>query len=473
MSVSRRQFIQGSTAVLCTSAMPFSSYASQQLPLPVPPLLEANNGQLIFLTLQSLHWSFTQSARGRIWGINGNYPGPTVRVYNGDDVKPVYSNHLELPITMTVCGLQVSGSLTGGPMRLIQPGTEWAPVLPIRQPAATLWYRASTPGNSARQVYKGLLGMWIVEDSTSKTLSLPSHYGVDDFPVIIQDKHLDLAGISEYKPPVSGGFLGNTLLANGVPNPYLSVSRGWIRLRLLNASNARRYLLQTSDNRPMHVIASDQQLLNAPVPVQKLSLAPGERREILLDMSNGKPLSLISGETASLVERLRGIFEPSSVLLSNVLLTLKPDGLLPLVTSQLPDNLPGPTLPTGLPLQTRQFSFDDTPGINGRLWDPRRIDVTTWQNSFERWIIQSDNPQSFHLEGARFQIISINGAPPFPEDRGWKDTVWIDGQAELLVYFPNISQTQYPLIYASQTLELADRGSMGQILVQPANHGGG
>ncbi|XNM45102.1 hypothetical protein ACLK10_16720 [Escherichia coli] len=100
--------------------------------------------------------------------------------------------------------------------------------------------------------------MWLVEDEVSKSLPIPNHYGVDDFPVIIQDKRLDNFGTPEYNEPGSGGFVGNTLLVNGVQSPYVEVSRGWVRLRLLNASNSRRYQLQMSDGRPLHVITGDQ-----------------------------------------------------------------------------------------------------------------------------------------------------------------------------------------------------------------------
>jgi suppressor of ftsI len=77
-------------------------------------------------------------------------------------------------------------------------------------------------------------------------------------------------------------------------------------------------------------------------------------------------------------------------------------------------------------------------------------------------------PQSFHIEGVMFQIRNVNGCAPFPEDRGWKDTVWVDGQVELLVYYAQPSWPHFPFQYLSQTLELADRGSIGQMLVNPA-----
>jgi suppressor of ftsI len=54
------------------------------------------------------------------------------------------------------------------------------------------------------------------------------------------------------------------------------------------------------------------------------------------------------------------------------------------------------------------------------------------------------------------------------EDRGWKDTVWVDGDVELLVYFNQSTSEHFPFLFYSQTLEMADRGSAGQFMVQPA-----
>ena len=345
---------------------------------------------------------------------------------------------------------------------------DWAPVLPIRQSAATLWYHANTPNRTAQQVYNGLAGMWLVEDDVSKSLPIPNHYGVDDFPIIIQDKRLDNFGTPEYSEPGSGGFVGDTLMVNGAQSPFVEVSRGWVRLRLLNASNSRRYQLQMSDGRPLHVISGDQGFLPVPVSIKQLALAPGERREVLVDMTNGDEVSVTCGEAAGIMDRLRGFFEPSSILISTLVLTLRPTGLLPLVTDTLPMRLLPSDIMTGTPVRSRDITLGSDPGINGQLWDPQRIDITAQQGSWERWTVRADMPQSFHMEGVQFQVRNVNGAMPFPEDRGWKDTVWVDGQVELLVYYGQPSWPHFPFQYGSQTLEMADRGSIGQLLVNPA-----
>ncbi len=81
--------------------------------------------------------------------------------------------------------------------------------------------------------------------------------------------------------------------------------------------------------------------------------------------------------------------------------------------------------------------------------------------------MRADRPQSFHIEGVMFQIRNVNGSSPFRKIAAGR-TPWVDGQVELLVYYAQPSWPHFPFQYLSQTLELADRGSIGQMLVNPA-----
>ncbi|OTA19875.1 cell division protein FtsP [Xenorhabdus beddingii] len=470
MSLSRRQFIQASGLAMCLGALPFAVRANKnkQTKLPLPPLLESRDGQPLFLAIQNASWSFNGHNKVKVWGINGHYLGPTIRVRRGDNVKLIYSNRLSEPVSMTVGGLLVPGTLMGGAARLMAPGENWSPVIPITQPSATCWYHANTPNRMAQQVYTGLAGMWLVEDEDSRRLPLPQHYGVDDFPVILQDKRLDNFGAPQYNPPDHQGFLGDTLMVNGVENPFVDVARGWVRLRLLNASNARRYQLQLSDGRPFSMIGTDQGLLPAPVAVQQLSLAPGERREVLIDMSKVESVTITAGESAGVMDRLKGLFESSTKLLSTTVLTLKASGLLPLVTDQLPSQLVVDNPQIDSSIRSRQLVLGGaSQGINGSLLDEDRIDIASQQGAWERWIITTSIPQPFHIEGVRFKVISLNGSRPEPQDYGWKDTIWIDERAELLVNMVQPSYKHFPFMYYSQILEMADRGVAGQLVVSP------
>lgn len=472
MSFSMRPFpfLKISGLALCLASIAFSASADTNGTnlLPVPPLLESRSGQPLFLTLQKIHWSFDGKSRANIWGVNGSYPGPTVRVKNGDDIKLIYSNRLPEAVSMTVSGLQVPGTQIGGAARLISPGADWSPVIPIRQPAATLWYHANTEGKMGSQVYNGLVGMWIIDDDSTKNLRLPKHYGVDDFPVIIQDKRLDNFGTPEYQSS-ENGFVGDTLLVNGVQDPYIEVSRGWIRLRLLNASNSRRYIMNISDGRPFYLIASDQGLLTAPVQVQSLPLAPGERKEILIDMAKTEEVSITAGEPAGFMERMKGLFEPSSLLVSTNILTIRATGLMSLVTDDVPARLVDDNTQITTSIRNREIRLDDPAGINGATRDVKRIDLTTEQGSWERWAVNSEVAQPFHIEGARFKVMNHNGQPVSADDFGWKDTVWVEGRTELLVEMLQPSFNHFPFLFYSQNLEKADLGSVGQMVINPQN----
>ncbi|MDC9590037.1 cell division protein FtsP [Xenorhabdus sp. XENO-10] len=470
MSLSRRQFIQASGVAMCLGALPFVIRVkkNQQTQLPIPPLLESRIGQPLFLTIQKANWAFNGRKNANIWGINGHYLGPTIRVRRGDYVKLIYSNRLSEPISMTVGGLLVPGTLIGGSSRLIKPKESWSPVIQINQPATTCWYHANTPNRMARHVYAGLAGMWLVEDESSRSLPLPKHYGVDDFPVILQDKRFDNFGVPQYNPTDNQGFLGDILVVNGVENPFVEVARGWVRLRLLNASNARRYELQLSDGRPFYMIGTDQGLLPAPVAVQLLSLAPGERREVLIDMSKGESVTITAGESAGVMDRLKGLLEYSTKLLSTTVLTLKASGLLPLVTDQLLTQLVADNPYINSSIRSRQIDLGDySPESNSSLTNKHRINITSQQGAWERWIVTTSIPQPLHIEGVRFKVINLNGKRPEPQDYGWKDTVWIDSRAELLVNMMQPSYENFPFMYYSQILEMADSGVAGKLIVNP------
>ncbi|MCV5738596.1 cell division protein FtsP, partial [Escherichia coli] len=77
----------------------------------------------------------------------------------------------------------------------------------------------------------------------------------------------------------------------------------------------------------------------------------------------------------------RGFFEPSSILVSTLVLTLRPTGLLPLVTDNLPMRLLPTEIMSGAPVRSRDISLGDDPGINGQLWDVNRIDITAQQGT--------------------------------------------------------------------------------------------
>lgn len=159
-------------------------------PLHIPPILEPitdSEGKKHFaLTMQSGTTEFLEGKQTPTWGINGSYLGPTLRVSRGDQVSFDVINQLNESSTLHWHGMRLPAVMDGGPHQMIEAGATWEPYWTIEQPAATTWYHPHLHGKTAQHVYRGLAGLFIVEDEESK--KLPSEYGVNDIPIIIQDK---------------------------------------------------------------------------------------------------------------------------------------------------------------------------------------------------------------------------------------------------------------------------------------------
>ena len=71
----------------------------------------------------------------------------------------------------------------------------------------------------------------------------------------------------------------------------------------------------------------------------------------------------------------------------------------------------------------------------------------------------------FHIHGVSFQVLSENGGPIRPENQGWKDTVLVYQELELLVRFDRSAPQDAPFMYHCHILEHEDAGMMGQFVV--------
>ena len=131
-------------------------------------------------------------------------------------------NALDTVTTVHWHGLLVPGYSDGGPQQLIRPGDRWRPVLKIDQPAATLWFHPHPHHDTARQIYMGLTGMIIVDDGTDAQFGLPRTFGMDDLPLILQDRSFASDGSLEYETDgleIVYGARGDTVIVNGAIAP--------------------------------------------------------------------------------------------------------------------------------------------------------------------------------------------------------------------------------------------------------------
>ncbi len=445
-------------------------------PLPIPPLLEnldkSGKTASFAMNVQQGKMNFFPGKNTESLGYNGNFLGPTIRVRNGQQFSMRARNTLEQKTTLHWHGLHVPAEWDGGPRQPIAAGTTWNPKFTIKQEAATLWYHPHAMGLTGEQVYNGLAGLFYIEDEFSDGLNIPNTYGVDDIPLVIQDRRFFSNGQFAYAQSmhdVMNGVIGNHMLVNGALEPLLTVHGGMIRLRLLNGSNSSIYQIAFNDQRTFQVIASDGGFLKRPVAMQSILLSAGERAEILLDLSSttqGTELSLLVDQMkGSKFEAMRlRVTRPAekSITLPSELRRFDriPESEASMVRNFTMDTMGG----GGMGMMGKRLT------INGKKMDINRIDEQVKLNSTEIWEITNQStmmmsmPHSMHLHDVQFQILSRNDKLPPLHEQGRKDTVLIM-PGETVRIISRFRDYTGVYMYHCHLLEHEDDGMMGQFEV--------
>jgi blue copper oxidase len=435
----------------------------------IPPILESEGITDGFtnynLTAQTGNVAFWGAKETPTLGFNGNYLGPTIRVNRGDKVRINVNNTLDEPTTVHWHGLHIPGEADGGPHQIIKPDGKWNPEFRVNQEAATLWYHPHVMGTTAEQVYRGLAGMFIIDDDNSRNLNLPKTYAVDDIPLIIQDRRFFNDGTFAYNPSRSDimhGLIGNTITINGVVKPYLEVPESLVRFRILNGSNSSLYRISLSDGSFFNQIASDGGFLEKAVKMDNSILSPGERSEIIVDFSNFREkevflkVEIYNGrEYDALKIRIKKSegesINPIPYKLNRII--------------RIPESDADVT--RKFVMQTGMGSFS----INGKKMDMSRIDEIVKLGNTEIWEIYNrpmgmmQIPHSFHIHDVQFQILDRNGNPPSPVESGWKDTVLI-WPGETVRFIAKFEDYTGLYMYHCHFLEHEDDGMMGQFEVR-------
>src|SRR5699024_1570596 len=169
-------------------------------PLPIPPLAPSRlvDGVRTFtLTAQTGESALIAGrpdVRTPTVGYDGAFLGPTVRMARGERVRVDIRNDLDVVTTLHWHGMHLPAEMDGGPHTPIGPAEKRTVEWEVRQPAATLWYHPHPHGKTEEQVLKGLAGLVLVDDEDAAATGLPHEYGVDDVPLILQDRLLDRDG---------------------------------------------------------------------------------------------------------------------------------------------------------------------------------------------------------------------------------------------------------------------------------------
>ncbi|HSH75000.1 MAG TPA: multicopper oxidase domain-containing protein [Longimicrobiales bacterium] len=225
------------------------------------------------------------------WSLNGSVPSPTIRMRRGGTARIDLVNRLPEPTILHWHGLAVPYQADGHPRWAIDTGETYSYEFRVVNRAGTYWYHPHTHLLTASQTYKGMGGLFIVEDEEEEGYGLPRDEL--EIPLILQDKRLGAELSLSYQlgmgPDMMMGFLGDTPFANGVANPTADVRRARYRLRILNASNARIFDLAMSAGDSLTLIGSDGGLLGAPVRAERIMLAPAERADVIVDFAALRP----------------------------------------------------------------------------------------------------------------------------------------------------------------------------------------
>jgi FtsP/CotA-like multicopper oxidase with cupredoxin domain len=440
----------------------FATSFDKALTIPsLAPYTLVNGVKTFDMNIRASSYEFYTGFATNTYGINSSVLGQTIRIHKEDKVKINWHNYLNEATTMHGHGMHVPAIMDGGPKNKILPNTTWTSSYTVNQKASTNWYHPHLMGKTAEHVYMGLSGLLIIDDDESDTLALPKEYGVDDIPLILQDKRFDANKQIDYSPTsreIRRGYTSPTMLVNAVITPYLNVSSKQVRFRLLNGSNSRVYHLAFSDNRTFHQIATDGGFLASPVALNSLVLSPGERAEIVLDFTLDLGKSIILKESLDNLDIMQ--INVTSAVSSSLVL---PSTLSTLTSYSLDDAV-----------RTRSFVLNMVGGrmaINGKTMDINRIDEVVSVNEVEVWEISNsmNMEHNFHIHATHFSIVERDGSiANVPEnEKGYKDVVRIppNGSVKVMVKMIDFIDPNNGYMYHCHFLEHEDDGMMGQFTV--------
>jgi len=491
MPFTRRSFIKATGAGVFLPAIIGRAWALEGgAPLPIPEVLDLRGGNQGALTARLSSAQFLQGRSTETAGYSADYLGPVLRVNRGETARLKLGNSISEPVSVHWHGLHIEGAQDGGPHSPVNPNATVNAALDIDQPAATLWYHSHIMGRTGAHVWYGLAGMLLVDDPAAPDSGLPGSYGVDDLPLVVQDRIFDGSGNMVYAPrgpSLMMGYRGNEILVNGAIRPEASVPAGLVRLRLLNGSNARIFHFRFDDGRPFAQVGSDGGLLPAPVAMSNLTLAPAERAEIIVDFSDGAAVRLLSGADGnSPMGGMMGGMLPRPPLDSSgafEVMRFAVNGGLVAKVSTLADSMAGAAVPDfGAPVRRRSFRLDTMGGgmmgmmggggssmsINGAAMDMAVINQRVKLGETEIWQIDAtDMLHPFHVHGTSFQVLSNGGVAVDPAKTGLKDVVLVNNRAEILVKFTRTATAATPYMFHCHILEHEDQGMMGQFTVAP------
>ena len=406
------------------------------------------NTQYMFPIDPTLHWADpTNPVLGtmRMWdSFPATYPGIFYNTMSG----AMLNAQTPVPLVPHLHGGEVSSLYDGGPTAwwtnsgiqgqtynsLYDTASNAAVYYyPNEQPATTLWYHDHALGLTRINVMSGLAGYYLLRDNAD-ALGHKLDASTFEMPIAIQDRTFlsdgsfyfpaDEATNPDVHPYWSPEFFGDTIMVNGLVWPNMNVDQGIYRFRLLDGSNARFYTLSfvvnpdedlNGESLDFTQIGTDGGYMQSPVTMSSLTIAPGERADILVDFSG------LAAGTKVLVRNIANApFPDGDPVDANTaqIMQFTVSGKVVHKSIKLPQllnkDLKGdwPTLPE--PTNTRTMTLWEVQGpggplevlVNGQKW-AAPISEDPQKGTTEEWVIVNltGDTHPIHLHLTQFQLV--------------------------------------------------------------------
>ncbi len=425
-----------------------------------------------------------------MFGFNGQYPGPLIRVKQSSTITIRFLNQLDMPSAVHWHGIRLDNRFDGAPGVTQEPvpaGGQF--VYHIKFPDAGIyWYHPHVREDIQQDL--GLYGNMIVESPE------PNYYGPanDEQVLMLDDILMDDEGILPYGRDVGNysimGRFGNQLLVNGEPDYSLKVKKGdLVRFLLTNVANTRTMNLSFGPN-PIKLIGADIGRFEREELVDAVVIAPAQR--YVIEVKFDTPGTYVITSQVLALNNFLGEFQPTVDTLGTVSVGSEPTGkdytkefktlrTLPAVSAEFApyrqqfDKPPDKDLLLtvniqGMPITITAFMSVDTMYFPPQEWVDGMRDMNWVATSKEvHWIMRdlqtkkenteivwsfkkgdvvkvrmtndplSMHPMShpIHFHGQRLLIVARNGIPE--DNLAWRDTILLPvGQTvDLLVEATN------------------------------------
>ncbi|NQW00258.1 MAG: multicopper oxidase family protein [Rhodospirillales bacterium] len=388
-----------------------------------------------------------------VWAYGGQVPGPELRYRQGERLAVTFENGIDQPSTIHWHGLRVPNAMDGVPgltQAAVEPGETFHYAFDLPD-AGTFWYHPHV--KSSEQIGRGLYGPLIVEEAEPPVVDRDVTWVLDDWRVG-EDARID-ESFHQMHDMSHGGRLGNLASLNGASSEQFAVRAGErLRIRLINAANARSFALSFASHAPQVIALDGQPVIPFAPAGGRVVLGSGQRADLIIDMTGnpGDKFAVTDDYYARSPYRFLSLEYAAQAPLREQLL----DG--PIALKKNPIAVPDYQVAASAPVvisggamgglrqasfRGQEMSIRDLVGlgkvwaINGIVADPSNPEPlltykagTTARLTFKN---QTAWPHPIHLHGHVFQILARNGIKA--EREIWSDTVMLDAEEEVEVIF--------------------------------------